>query len=51
MRPPAEVAEVHENDPPLSPDDLLDFHLFLARPDWLERLERELAGGPPAAAA
>ena len=42
MRAPAEVAEVHD-DPPLVPDDLLDFHLFLGQPDWLERLERELA--------
>lgn len=48
MRPPAEVAEVHEGDPPLSHDDLLDFHLFLARPDWVERLERELGSGPSA---
>jgi hypothetical protein len=40
-RAPAEVVEVHEG-PPLAPDDLLDLHLFLAQPDWLERLEREL---------
>lgn len=40
-RAPAEVTEVHEG-PPLSADELLDFHLFLGRPDWLDRLEREL---------
>lgn len=42
-RAPAEVAEVHEGDPPIAPDDLLDFHLFLGQPDWLEQLHRELA--------
>ncbi len=46
LRPPAEVTEVHEG-PPLSPDELLDLHLFLGRPDWLEQLERELADRPP----
>ena len=43
MRAPAEVAEVHEG-PPLDADELLDFHLFLGRPDWLGELEHELAG-------
>lgn len=42
LRPPAEVIEVHEG-PPLSPDELLDLHLFFGRPDWLEQLERELS--------
>lgn len=46
LLPPAEATEVHEG-PPLSADELLDFHLLLARPDWLERLERELAGPSP----
>lgn len=47
MHAPAEVAEIHEGESPLTPDDLLDFHLFLGRPDWLERFERELAGRQP----
>lgn len=42
MKAPAEVTEVHDG-PPLTPDELLDFHLFLGRPDWLDQLERELA--------
>jgi len=45
-RAPAEVTEIHEG-PPLSPDELLDFHLFLGQPDWLERLEDELARQKP----
>jgi hypothetical protein len=34
-------AEVHERPggPPLTPDDLLDFHLLLAGDDWFARLE------------
>lgn len=50
FRPPAEVIEVHEG-PPLSPDDLLDFHLFLGEPDWLDRLKRELANRAPGSSA
>ncbi len=46
LRAPAEVTEIHDG-PPLGPDDLLDLHLFLAEPDWLERLEREVADGVP----
>jgi hypothetical protein len=46
MRAPAEVIELHDG-PPLAPDELLDFHLFLGRSDWLEQLEQELAERPP----
>lgn len=46
MRAPAEVTEIHEG-PPLAPDELLDFHLVLGRPDWLEQLAHELAERPP----
>jgi rRNA maturation protein Nop10 len=34
---PAEVSEIHEG-PPLTLDDLLDFHIELERTDWFERL-------------
>lgn len=50
MRAPAEVTEMHEG-PPLAPDELLDFHLFLGRPDWLDKFERELSERPPQPAA
>lgn len=33
---PLEVTEAHQG-PALTHDDLLDFHLLLERPDWLER--------------
>ena len=34
---PAELWE-HSSGPALTPDDVLDFHLLLARDDWQERL-------------
>jgi hypothetical protein len=34
---PGEVLEVHDG-PPLTHDDLLDFHLLLERPDWFSKL-------------
>jgi rRNA maturation protein Nop10 len=34
---PAELLEPHEG-PPISADDLLDFHLLLERGDWFDRL-------------
>ncbi len=36
-RRPAELLE-HHSGPPLNPDDLLDFHVALERPDWLDEL-------------
>lgn len=39
LRPAAEVTEAHEG-PPLTLDDLLDLHLLLEHPGWLDRLER-----------
>lgn len=36
---PSELGEIHDG-PPLSVDDLLDFHLLLDSPDWFERLSR-----------
>lgn len=44
-RPPAELAEVRECDPPLTPDDLLDLHLVFGQPNWLVELQRELEDG------
>jgi hypothetical protein len=38
-RRPAELLE-HHSGPPLTPDDLLDFHVALERPDWLDELVR-----------
>jgi hypothetical protein len=38
-RRPAELLEAHTG-PALTPDDLLDFHVLLQRPDWMEELER-----------
>lgn len=35
---PAELTETHVG-PPISPDDLLDFHLLLGQPEWFEQLE------------
>ena len=35
---PAELSEVRHGDP-LSPDDLLDFHLLLGRDGWFDDLE------------
>lgn len=34
---PAELAEVHEG-PPINHDDLIEFHMDLQEPGWLERL-------------
>lgn len=34
-RMPAELVERATDAPALTPDDLLDFHIFLARDDWL----------------
>jgi hypothetical protein len=39
-RRPAELRETHDG-PPLTADDLLDFHVALQRPDWMD----ELLGG------
>jgi len=36
-RRPAELNEAHEG-PPISPDDLLDFHLLLRRNGWFDDL-------------
>jgi hypothetical protein len=36
-RRPAELLENH-GGAPLTPDDLLDFHVALERPDWLDEL-------------
>jgi hypothetical protein len=33
------VRETHDG-PPLTTDDLLDFHLLLEQPDWFENLLR-----------
>jgi len=38
---PAELAETRLG-PPLTPDDLLDFHLLLAGRDWFEALAAEV---------
>jgi hypothetical protein len=38
-RRPAELLE-HHDGPPISPDDLLDFHLLMARDGWFEQLEQ-----------
>ena len=38
---PAELTELRAG-PPLTPDDLLDFHLLLAGPDWFEALAAEV---------
>jgi hypothetical protein len=35
---PAELSEPHTGDP-LSPDDLLDFHLLLGQDDWFDGVE------------
>jgi hypothetical protein len=35
---PAELSEAHTGDP-LSPDDLLDFHLLLGQDDWFDEVE------------
>ena len=43
---PAELFEPHEG-PPISADDLLDFHLMLEGPDWFDRLA-ESVGDPGA---
>ncbi|MBM4363055.1 MAG: hypothetical protein FJ104_10270 [Deltaproteobacteria bacterium] len=43
---PAELHEAHEG-PPISADDLLDFHLMLDRDDWFDRLA-ESVGDPGA---
>lgn len=42
---PAELAEEREG-PPISLDDVLDFHLILEQPDWFARL-REHQSAPP----
>ncbi len=34
---PAELFEVHVG-PPITADDLLDFHVMLERHDWFDRL-------------
>lgn len=36
---PGELSERHDG-PPLTIDDLLDFHLLLQRSDWFERLSQ-----------
>lgn len=41
---PAELFEHHEG-PPISADDLLDFHLMLEQPGWFDRLA-ETVGDP-----
>jgi hypothetical protein len=38
-RRPAELLEAHPG-PPLTPDDLLDFHVLMQGPDWMDELER-----------
>jgi hypothetical protein len=43
-RMPAEVREPHYSGDPLTPDDLLDFHLLLEREDWLAELQQTLGG-------
>ena len=40
---PGEVLEVHDG-PPLTRDDLLDFHLLLEQPTWFEHLFRVAQG-------
>lgn len=40
---PEELAE-RKDGPPLTVDDLLDFHLLLQRPDWFSRLTRVASG-------
>ncbi|MBI4729631.1 MAG: hypothetical protein HY775_09065 [Acidobacteria bacterium] len=40
---PAEMRETHEG-PPISLDDVLDFHLLLAQPDWFSQLTRVVSG-------
>jgi predicted RNA-binding Zn-ribbon protein involved in translation (DUF1610 family) len=42
--PPAELAE-HPDGPPFTADDLLDFHLLLAKDGWFDRLA-EAVGDP-----
>lgn len=39
---PAELAERHDG-PPISHDDVLDFHLALQGPDWLGALQQKVA--------
>ena len=41
---PAEMREAHYTGAPLSPDDILDFHLLLERDDWLAELEQTVQG-------
>jgi hypothetical protein len=41
---PAEVREPHYAGAPLTPDDILDFHLLLERDGWLADLEQTLRG-------
>lgn len=38
-RQPAELSEPRSG-PPLTPDDLLDFHVLLQQPDWMDALVR-----------
>ena len=39
---PAEALESHDG-PPLTSDDILDFHLLLERDDWFEHLTQQRA--------
>ncbi len=41
---PAELREGHYSGAPLTPDDILDFHLLLERGDWMRELERTRPG-------
>ncbi|MBA3431628.1 MAG: hypothetical protein H0U16_09135 [Actinobacteria bacterium] len=43
---PAEVLE-YRSGPPITPDDLLEFHQFLERDDWFEDLVAKRAAQPP----
>ena len=38
---PAELTEQRPFAPPITPDDVLDFHLLLQRPDWFASLTRD----------
>lgn len=45
-RRPTELLETHDG-PPLTPDDLLDFHLLLREEDWFARLHEMVRGTSP----
>jgi len=43
---PAELAEPHQG-PPITPDDLLDFHLLIGHDGWFETVEKMVRRSMP----